>query len=213
MYLVLIDDHKLLTESVRNLLKKEIEAADVRVYHTGAAFIQDNHHVCPDIIITDLMMPGGINGVNVLDFCREKFGDRTKVIVLSSMHNAQTVRYTIQGGVNGFVSKAAPIKELVDAIKTVMTGNQYVSKNLRDDLINTIFLDDQVIHHLSPREKQILQKICNGHTLKEIASGLNLSTHTIHYYHRTILSKLNVKKTSELIVLAVQKGLFIPEIK
>lgn len=213
MYLVLIEDHRLLAESVRNLLVREIEGAEVKIYHTGTAFIEETHHLCPDVIITDLMLPGGVNGIDVLDFCKEKFAGKAKLLVLSTMNNVQVVRYTIRSGVNGFLSKGAPVVELVDAIKTVMGGNQYISKDLRDGLINTIFSEDQVIYHLSPREKKVLQRVCNGYTVKEIASELNISTHTVQYYHRNVLAKFNVRKTSELIVFVMQKGLFIPEIK
>lgn len=213
MYLVLIEDHKLMAESVRNLIKREIEGAELRIFHSGAAFIEENHTKCPDVVITDLMLPGGVTGIQVLDHCREIFGDKVKLLVLSSMNNAQTVRHTIRCGVNGYISKSAPIKELIDAVNTVMKGNQYISTNFRDDLINTIFLEDHDLYHLSPKERIVLQKVCNGYTVKEIATGLKISQHTAQYYHRSILSKFKVRRTSELIVIAMQKGLYIPEIR
>lgn len=213
MYLALIDDHRLLTESIYNLLKKKMGSVDIKVYHNGVGFVSDNHITCPDIIITDLMMPGGVNGINVIDFCKEKFEGKAKVLVLSSITNVHIIRQTIRTGANGFLSKASPIEELVDAISTVIGGKQYISRNLRDDLLNTIFAEDHLSYHLSPREKDVLQKICSGKTIKETAHELNLSIHTVQYYHRNVLAKLNLKKTSDLIVFAMQNGLFIPDLK
>lgn len=211
MYFILIDDHKLLTESIRNLLQSEIDGLTISTYRNGAAFLQDKHDIHPDIVITDLIMSGNVNGIKVLDFCFENFGSNTKTLVLSSINNGQIVRQAIKSGASGFLSKSAQIYELFEAIKLVRTGKQYISSDLRDELLNTIFIEDQMAHHLSPREKDVLQLVCNGKTMKEIANDLKLSIYTVQYYHRSILSKLNVKKTSTLIVLAMQKGLYIPE--
>lgn len=213
MYLVLIDDQKLLSESIRSLLKKEMGGITAKLYPNGAAFLQDKQDTPPDLIISDLIMSGGVNGISVLDYCRENFSTKTKTIILSSLTNVQIIRQAIRSGASGFLSKSAPIDELVEAIKLVMAGKQYISSDLRDGLLSTIFLEDQSIYQLSRREKDVLQQVCNGKTMKEIANDLNLSIYTVQYYHRSVLSKLNVKKTSNLIVLAMQKGLYIPETK
>ena len=213
MQIILIDDHQLLTESVASLLRGKLPDPEIRTYKDGATFVTDKHIIAPDLLITDLMMPGGVNGLNVLEFCKEHFGSKTKIIVMSSITDVQTIRNTIRNGANGFVSKASPVDELLEAVNTVMEGKQYISNNLKDSLLNTVFTEDQVVFHLSPREREVLQRVCSGLTIKEIAYELNLSAHTVQYYHRSVLSKLKVKRTSDLIVFAMQHGLYIPEVK
>ena len=92
----------------------------------------------------------------------------------------------------------------------VNAGKQYIGKGIRDTLINSVFTDEQVVLHLSPREKEVLQKVCSGRTIKEIAYDLKLSAHTVQYYHRSVMEKLKVKRTTDLIVYAMQHGLYIP---
>jgi DNA-binding NarL/FixJ family response regulator len=101
----------------------------------------------------------------------------------------------------------------MEAIQSVLDGQQYIAKNLRDSLLNTVFTEDQVVYHLSPREKEVLRRVCSGCTIKEIAYDLKLSVHTVQYYHRSVLSKLKLKKTSDLIVFAMQNGMYIPSVK
>ncbi|WP_157486823.1 response regulator transcription factor [Dyadobacter alkalitolerans] len=78
-------------------------------------------------------------------------------------------------------------------------------------MINSVLDDEQAVLHLSPRETETLQRICRGQTIKEIAFELSLSIHTVRYYYRSVMDKLKIRRTADLIVLAMQHGLYIPQ--
>ncbi|XZF14832.1 response regulator transcription factor [Chitinophagaceae bacterium MMS25-I14] len=211
MNIALIDDHMLLTEAIRNLLLREPGITEVRTYNSGAKFLEENRLPLPDVIVTDLMMPD-INGMKLLDIFRDMYKGAVKVIILSSITDVQIIRQAVRNGASGFLSKAVPAEELIAAIYEVMEGKQYIGKNLKDSLLSSVFTEEQVVYHLSPREKDVLHKVCSGCTIKEIAYDLNLSVHTVQYYHRSVMNKLKVKRTSDLIVFAMQHGLYIPDV-
>ena len=212
MIIALVDDHPVLTESIRNLLLLQPGVGQVKTYNSASLFLAEKMITPPDIIITDLMMPG-VNGMKLIEDCKAEFKDKVKIIVLSSITDVQTIKQAIRVGANGFISKASAIDELIEAIHTVNEGKQYIATKLRESMLNSMFTEEQVVYHLSPREKDVLHKVCSGLTIKEIAYELKLSTHTVQYYHRCVLSKLKVKRTSDLIVFAMQHGLYIPNVK
>lgn len=211
MRIALIDDHHLLIESLGKVLMQHPSVEDLRFYTSGESFFEENSVSMPDVIVTDLKMPG-INGVKVLETCREIYHGKAKVIVLSSITDVQTIKHSIRAGALGFISKSAPMDELIEAILTVAEGKQYIDRELRDILVGSVFTEEQVVFHLSPREKEVLQKVCSGKTIKEVAYELKISTHTAQYYHRCIMSKFKINRTADLIVFAIQHGLYIPDL-
>ena len=102
-----------------------------------------------------------------------------------------------------------PLTILNESIFQVKSGQQYIAKAVRDSLINSVFVEDEPDIRLSPRENQVLQKVCSGQTIKEIAFELKLSAHTVQYYHRSVMEKLNVRRTTDLVVHAMQPGLYV----
>jgi DNA-binding NarL/FixJ family response regulator len=212
MLITLVDDHPLLTESIRNTLLLQPGIEQVKTYTGADTFLSDKMIPLPDILITDLMMRG-TNGLRLVEEINKKYNGAIKIIVLSSITEVQTIKQLIRAGAMGYVSKTSPLDELIDSIFEVFAGKQYISKDLKECLLNNFFTEEQVVYHLSNREKEVLQKVCSGQTIKEIAYDLHLSVNTVKYYHRSVLVKLKVKRTADLIVFAMQKGLYIPEIK
>ncbi|QRR03910.1 response regulator [Dyadobacter sandarakinus] len=210
MNIVLLDEHLLLTEALQILLLRMPEVAEVRIYNDGKDLLANTISNPPDVLIMDLML-NGMTGLEMLDVCRTTLPKEMKIIILSTISDAQTVRYTIRKGANSFLSKSTPLDELQDAIRQVFAGRQYIGKSIRDNLANSVFTDEQIILHLSPREKEVLQKVCSGRTIKEIAYELKLSAHTVQYYHRSVMHKLKVKRTTDLIVQAMKHGLYVPD--
>lgn len=211
MLIALVDDHALLTESIKNALLLQPGIDQVKTYNSADIFLSEKMIPVPDILITDLMMPG-TNGLKLVEGVRKMYGEKIKILILSSINDVQTIKQVIRAGANGYLSKNSSLEELVEAILVINEAKQYIAKSLREAMLNTMFTEEQVIYHLSPREKEVLHKVCSGQTIKEIAYDLNLSIHTVQYYHRIVLGKLKVKRTSDLIVFAMQNGLYIPDI-
>ncbi|PWJ58385.1 DNA-binding NarL/FixJ family response regulator [Dyadobacter jejuensis] len=212
MNIALVDDHLLLTESLSNLLSRMPEVESVSIYNSTESFIQSKPQNVADLIITDIMM-SGVNGIQLLDYCRENMDENIKIIVFSSAYDSQTVRNVIRRGANGFLTKSTTIAELKDAIIQIHNGKQYIGKSVRESLINSVFSDEQAVFQLSQREKDVLQSICQGKTIKEIADDLKLSSHTVQYYQRKIMKKFQVKRTMDMIVYAIKHGYYVPELR
>ncbi len=212
MTITLIDDHKILSESIRKILIEQPSITEVIVYNSADEFVEKLPLKAPQLIITDLLMPGNTNGMKLIEICKENYTPIPNIITLTSITDIQTIKQVIRLGGKGYLSKSVSIEELLEAIQEVMSGNQYICKSLRDSLIKTVFVEEQIIFHLSPREKEVLHYVCSGLTIKEIAYNLKLSKHTVQYYHKCVLSKLKLNRTSDLIVFAMQNGLYIPEI-
>ncbi|HWV31141.1 MAG TPA: response regulator transcription factor [Dyadobacter sp.] len=210
MNIVLVDENLLLADALQNLLKLLPDIETVEAYTDGKDFLSERRDTPPDILVMDLAL-NGQNGLELLDVCRSTLPREMKVIVLSAVTDAQTVKHTIRRGANSFLSKSTLFEEFKESIFQVRSGKQYIGKAIRDTLINSVFTDEEVVMHLSPREKEVLQKVCGGHTIKEIAYELKLSAHTVQYYHRSVMDKLKVRRTTDLIVYAMQHGLYIPE--
>jgi len=210
MDIVLVDEHFLLVDALQNLLKSMPEVSDVDIYTDGKEFIAERAAHPPDILVMDLAL-NGMNSIELLDICRSTLPREMKIIVLSAVTDAQTVKHTIRRGANSFLSKSTALEEFLESIFQVYKGKQYIGRSIRESLVNSVFSEEEVVLHLSPREKQVLRKVCSGHTIKEIAYELKLSTHTVQYYHRSVMDKLKVRRTTDLIVYAMQHGLYIPE--
>lgn len=212
MDIVVIDDHRLITESLEKLLLQFEIVESVKTFSNSSEFLSqlDPLHL-PHILITDLLMPG-IGGMKLIEISRSiDKHSRMKIIVLSSVIDVKMIKQTIRSGASGFLSKDTSISEVMEAINEVIKGNQYIGRNLRDSLVKNIFVEEQVVYQLSNREKEVLQKVCSGQTIKAVAVEMGLSVHTVQYYHRNVLSKLKLKKTSDLIVYSMQHGLYTPD--
>ncbi|MCE7064203.1 response regulator transcription factor [Dyadobacter sp. CY326] len=212
MNIVMVDELVLLTDALQRLLLQMPEVNDVQTYCDGNEFLANRTARPPDILIMDWMI-NGLTGLELLDMARARMPKDMKIIILSYVTDVQTIKHAIRRGANGFLPKSTSLDELKEALLQVNSGKQYIGKGIRDNLINSVFTEEQIVLHLSPREKEVLRKVCSGRTIKEIAYDLKLSAHTVQYYHRSVMDKLKVKRTTDLIVYAMQHGLYIPEIK
>lgn len=208
---VLIDDHHMLSQSLENLLRKYEFINTVKTYPSPKSFLEELAKPYPDIIVSDIMMPD-MNGMDLLQHLRS-IGVYIKVLILSSIAEVQTIRHAMRNGASGFLSKESSAEELADALITVYSGEPYIGDSLRKSLLRNTLSEDRFMFSLSPREKEVLNCVCNGKSIKEIAAEMALSANTVQTYHKTILKKFNLSRTADLIVFAVRNGFYYPQNK
>ncbi|MCE6992883.1 response regulator transcription factor [Dyadobacter sp. CY323] len=210
MNIVLVDENLLLLSALRKLLLLMSGISEVDIYVDGKVFLDEKSNNPPDILVIDLDSHT-VSETGLLPASRALLPASVKIIVFSSATDVQNMKHTIKLGANGIISKTVSYEEFQEAILQVSEGKQYIGQALRDNLIHSVFTDDQIALHLSPREKEVLVKVCSGQTIKEIAYDLKLSAHTVQYYHRSVMDKCKVKRTTDLIVYAIKHRLYIPE--
>jgi DNA-binding NarL/FixJ family response regulator len=209
MKITLVDELPILTNALRHLFLQLPYVQLVDVFVDGKEFLTRKKKDPPDVLILDVVI-NGRTGIELVSICRKMFPVEMKIIVLSNITDFMTIKQALKKGVNGYLSKETTFEELKHSIIEVCDGKQYIGQDIREYLINNVFSEDQIVLQLSPREKEVLQKVCSGQTMKEIAHELKLSVHTVQYYHRCVMDKLKVKRTTDLIVFAIQHKLYIP---
>lgn len=204
--IALIDDHRLLTTSLSNLLGKYAFINTISIYTNPKEYLRQETDA--DIIISDLMMPE-MSGIDLLN-AFAKHQRKAKVILLTSVTEIPTIKHALRNGAFGYLSKDSSLEELADAILTVQSGEVYIGESLRNAVLRNSITEDRTVYSLSPREKEVLVFVCSGKTIKETAYEMGLSANTVQTYYKTIMKKFNLNRTVDLIVFAIRNGLYNP---
>jgi DNA-binding NarL/FixJ family response regulator len=210
--ILLVDDHNILRDGIRAILKHIEEFKIVGESDNGADAVQSTRKLRPDIVLMDIGLPG-LNGIEatteILRHCPV-----TKVVILSMYDDEHSVVSAIRSGARAFVLKKASDSDLVDALRTVAKGGSYLSPQVSDRLLSRIQRGDlesnglpNSLQGLSPRELQVLRLVAEGKTSKEIAVMLDLGLQTVRSYRKTMMKKLGVNNVAGLTHLALAAGL------
>ena len=203
--ILLADDHAVVREGLRGLLERNgnqvvAEAAD------GHEAVRLAATVSCDVAVMDIGMPG----LNGLDAARAMLRQApTLRIVMLTMHTEDAyVLRALQAGVRAYVLKTQAASDLLEGIQAALSGRTYLSPGIPEGLIEaaisgTGFAADP----LTPRERQVLQLISEGHTTKEVANVLGISVKTADTHRTSIMRKLDVHETAGLVRYAVRSGL------
>ena len=204
---LLADDHKIVIEGLKNLLKDDFEI--VGSVEDGRALVEQASTIHPDVIVADISMPQ-LNGIEAARQIKKK--DETIKIVFLTMHpDATYAANAFEAGASGFVLKHSASSELIRAIHEAMKGRTYVTPLIAGDLIRTYQKGDsaekELFKKISPRQREILQLLAEGKTAKEIASILNISTKTVEFHKYKMMEQLKIKTSTELVHYAMKHGL------
>lgn len=203
---VLADDHELVRSGIRALLSslEDVEVmADVR---NGEELLELLESVHPDVVITDINMPG-MDGITAVREIRRKYPD-LRVIMLSMNDSAETIRSAVAGGANGYVRKDAPAYELEMAVRGVMATGSYFGPGVAKSLLERG--EPPVEELLTQRQVEILRLLVQGKSSKEIGYELGLSSKTVDVHRSRIMDRLQVNDLASLTLYAVRKGLVKP---
>jgi DNA-binding NarL/FixJ family response regulator len=204
---LLADDHAIVLEGLASLLRSEFSL--VGTVADGAGLLEAARQLRPDVIVTDVAMPG-MSGLEALR--RLKAEPIAVKVVLLTMHaDAQLAAEALRAGASGFVVKHAAGKELIAAIHTVLRGGKYLPPHLASDVL-TMLADRGISggRTLTPRQRQVASLIAEGRTMKEVAAVLGLSPRTVETHKYQIMEALGLRTTAELIRYALEQGLTVP---
>ena len=198
---ILVDDHSLVRKGFRRMLEDDPEIKVVGEAGSGVEAIQLARELKPQVIVMDFAMPG-LNGVQATMEILKHLPE-TAILILSMYSEDNYVRNALDAGARGYVLKNAMDVELAAAVKDVAAGKQVVGPGLLTSAPPPADNYDR----LTPREKQILQLIAQGHSNKQIASLLGLSVNTVSVHRANLMEALGIHRTPELILYAVRRGL------
>ena len=206
--LLIADDHQLFAESLRSLLSPTYDVVGVAA--NGKELIELAVKLKPNLVLTDLSMPqlNGLDAVQTLT----GMGLRGKFIVLTMHTDISLAVLVFRAGASAFVLKTASGDELKEALKIVYGGGCYLSPQFPSDLVSVLAeaarrpLVDKA-PQLTPRQREVLQLVAEGKTMKEVASQLKISTRTAESYKYHLMNVLGIRTTAELVQHAIKIGL------
>jgi DNA-binding NarL/FixJ family response regulator len=207
---LLVDDHAILRDGLRALLDASPDLEVIAEAGNGREAIKEATRRCPDVVVMDLAMPelGGIEAtLRIRQLCPE-----SHVLILSMFRSSEHVFRALRAGARGYVLKDSAGAELIEAIRTVRTGQRYISQQLTESLMDSQLRREQKISpmdSLSLREREVLQQVVEGYTNAAIAKNLSISPKTVETYRSRILKKLQIKDTVELVKFAMRYGLIV----
>jgi len=205
--ILIAEDHTVVAQALEALLKSTFEV--VGVVHDGRALMSAAEELRPDVIVADISMPL-LNGLDAIRQIRAVRPD-SRIIVLTMHRETQLAAEAFRAGASGYLLKVSPGEELIEAIHQVSAGRSYVSTLVAKDLI-TLLLEaggqpGKGASPLTSRQREVLQLIAEGRTMKEVASILDISPRTAESHKYEIMQVLAVKTTAELIQYAIRSKL------
>jgi DNA-binding NarL/FixJ family response regulator len=207
---LLVDDHRLVREGLRNLLERDKTARVVGEAEDGRQAVSLAKKLKPDVVIMDVGMPG-LNGVEATSQIREA-SPETKVLALSMHSDRRFIAQMLHRGASGYLLKDCAFEELAKAMETVGRGEVYLSPAVVDTVVEDYVQrfpaeGASAFSVLSPREREVLQLLAEGDTTKQIALKLHISPKTVETHRRQIMEKLQIFSVAELTLYAVREGL------
>lgn len=210
MRILIADDHGIVRDGLKSLLNEQPDMEVVGEAENGQTAVRMAEEHAPDIVIMDMSMPI-LNGVEATRMIL-KNNPNTRVMILSMHSDRHIVKETLEAGASAYVLKSHLFDEMLRALETLAKGGKYLSPQVTD-----IVIDDYLSKSagkapsgtpkLTSRERQIVQLVAEGKTVKEIARILHISPKTADTNRRQIMNKLGISSVAELTKYAVREGL------
>jgi len=203
---LLADDHRIVAEGLKSLLANDFEL--VGIVEDGRSLIAAAKTLKPDVVVVDVSMPH-LNGIDAIPLLRKQ-DPHVKIVILTMHQDPAYARRGLEAGAQGFVLKHSAADELVLAINAALKGHTFITPALTRDVLKGtrrgVGAKEKSERALTPRQREILQLLAEGHSAKEIAAALAISPRTVEFHKYQIMELHGIRSNAELIHFAIKHG-------
>lgn len=211
--ILIADDHSLVRAGFRSLLEKLDGCEVVADVGDGREALRLTEQLQPDVVLMDVKMPG-LNGLEATARISRDFPN-VRVVMLSMYTNEEYVIQALRAGAAGYLLKDAAITELQLAVQAAVRGEMYlspaISKRVLMDYVKLVGGGGGMLDALTARQREVLQLIAEGRSVKEIAQLLQISVKTAEAHRTQIMERLDIHDVTGLVRFAIRAGLVTPE--
>jgi DNA-binding NarL/FixJ family response regulator len=207
--ILIADDHVLLAQALEHLLQSEFDV--VGTVSDGRALLKAAGELSPDVVVVDIGMPL-LNGLDAGEQLKALHPD-IKVIFLTQNREPRFAVEAFRRHASGYLLKDSAASELTTAIREALRGKSYVSPVIAKGMVDEVSSphgDQIALRDLSAREREVLQLLAEGKSMKEVAALLDISPRTVEFHKYRIMELLRVKTNAELVQQAIKLGLITP---
>ncbi|HET9672507.1 MAG TPA: response regulator transcription factor [Actinomycetota bacterium] len=206
---LIVDDHPVTREGLRTALTMFDDAVEViGEASSGEEAVEVARDLSPDVVFMDVRMPG-MDGIEATRRIRDASPD-TRVILITIDESRGAISDAIQAGVSGYLLKDASPESLIDAARNAVEGNAVIHPQLTKTFIEEVHLaetEGAKTMPLSKREREILQKVADGATTRQVATDLGISPHTVKTHLERIFEKLGANDRAQAVAIAIRTGI------
>lgn len=206
--IAITDDHQMILKGIKSMLKDTAEIEIVGVYKNATETLKNFASILPDVLLLDINLPD-INGIDLSKQLLKKF-PKLKIIALTNFEDISFVKRMLKNGVHGYLLKNTDKLELIEAIKTVLSDEIFLQKDIHKRLLNQTTrktIDNKLLPKLTRREHDVLVAISEELTTQQISKKLFISPKTVETHRMNIMSKFGAKNSVGVIKIALEKEL------
>ena len=204
--IILADDHELLTDAIKNMLEPEYDV--VGTFANGDTLVKSAPELEPDVIILDVSMPM-MNGITACSQLKKSM-PKVKVIFLTMNQDLDTAAEAFKSGASGVVLKTSAAAELMTAIREVLFGGYFATPSLTEGMVGSFvrnFKRMKKRRELTIRQKEVLQLLAEGYSMKQVAGMLDITTRTVAFHKYAMMEHLEIQSSAELVSYAMKVGI------
>jgi len=201
--ILMADDHLILLEAFKALLEPAFEI--VGTVTDGRTLLEEFARLNPDVVLLDIAMPL----LNGLDAGRQIKAQRrsVKLIYLTMNPDPDLASEALRLGASGYVLKSSAVQELKQAIEEALRGRSYITPLITRDVVGSLLQQRDSRHELTGRQREVLQLLAEGKSMKEVGAILDLTPRTVAFHKYKMMEQLRLKTSAELVKFAVQQGM------
>ena len=201
--ILLADDHKFITEGLKNLLEPDYEV--IGTVSDGKALLEEAARLQPDVIVADISMPK-LNGIEAIrQIAEQKI--QARIIVLTMHPDITYATRAMEAGAVGYVLKHSAPEELLQAIEASLLGKKFITERIKRELDGTPHTRQDPVRKLTRRQREVLQLLAEGHSAKQVGDILNISSRTVEFHKYNIMEELGIHNSAELVQYAIKLGI------